>query len=81
MDDIEALFSVDHVDREQLRFYHEKPGGSVSGPLTVIDRDATGRVARIDCTAFGSGAYSVPTSVETLDFETDAVHRLLRPAR
>ena len=40
MDDIEALFSVDHVAREQLRFYPEEHGGSVSGPLTVIDRDA-----------------------------------------
>ena len=77
MDDIEALFSVDHVAREQLRFYPEEHGGSVSGPLTVIDRDATGRVARIDCTAFGSGAYSVPTSVEVLDFETDADFVLL----
>ena len=77
MDDIEALFSVDHVAREQLRFYPEEHGGSVSGPLTVIDRDPTGRVARIDCTAFGSGAYSVPTSVETLDFETDAEFVLL----
>ena len=77
MDDIEALFSVDHVAREQLRFYPEEHGGSVSGPLTVIDQDSTGRVARIDCTAFGSGAYSVPTSVEVLEFETDADFVLL----
>jgi DNA topoisomerase-6 subunit A len=77
MDDIEALFSVDHVAREQLRFYPEEHGGSVSGPLTVVDQDAAGRVARIDCTAFGSGAYSVPTSVETLEFETDAEFVLL----
>jgi DNA topoisomerase-6 subunit A len=77
MDDIEALFSVDGVAREQLRFYPEEHGGSVSGPLTVIDRDATGRVARIDCTAFGSGAYSVPTAVEELDFETRADFVLL----
>ena len=77
MDDIEALFSVDHVAREQLRFYPEEHGGSVSGPLVVLDRDATGRVARIDCTAFGSGAYSVPTSVEELEFETEADFVLL----
>jgi DNA topoisomerase-6 subunit A len=77
MDDIEALFSVDGVAREQLRFYPEEHGGSVSGPLVVIDRDATGRVARIDCTAFGSGAYSVPSSVEELGFETDAAFVLL----
>ncbi len=77
MDDIEALFSVDHVAREQLRFYPEEHGGSVSGPLLVIDRDSTGREARIDCTAFGSGAYSVPSAVEELDFETDADFVLL----
>jgi len=77
MDDIEALFSVDHVAREQLRFYPEEHGGSVSGPLVVLDRDATGRVARIDCSAFGSGAYSVPTSVEELEFETEADFVLL----
>jgi DNA topoisomerase-6 subunit A len=72
MDDIEALFSVHAVSREQLRFYPEEHGGSVSGPLTVIDRDSTGRVSRIDCTAFGSGAYAVPSSVEELGFETSA---------
>ncbi|MDJ0869747.1 MAG: DNA topoisomerase IV subunit A [Myxococcota bacterium] len=77
MDDIEALFSVDSIAREQLRFYPEEHGGSVSGPLLVIDRDATGRVARIDCSNFGSGAYSVPTSVEELDFETSADFVLL----
>lgn len=77
MDDIESLFSVAQVNREQLRFYPEEHGGSVSGPLVVIDRDATGRVSRIDCTAFGSGAYSVPSSVEQLDFETEADFVLL----
>ncbi len=77
MDDIEALFSVDAVSREQLRFYPEEHGGSVSGPLVVIDRDSTGRVARIDCTSFGSGAYSVPSSVEELEFETTAKFVLL----
>ncbi len=77
MDDIEALFSVHQVAREQLRFYPEEHGGSVSGPLVVIDRDSTGRVARIDCSSFGSGAYSVPSSVEELDFETSAAFVLL----
>jgi DNA topoisomerase-6 subunit A len=77
MDDIEALFSVDLVSREQLRFYPEEHGGSVSGPLVVIDRDSTGQVARIDCTAFGSGAYSIPSSVEELGFETSAKFVLL----
>jgi DNA topoisomerase-6 subunit A len=77
MDDIEALFSIDAVSREQLRFYPEEHGGSVSGPLVVIDRDSTGQVARIDCTSFGSGAYSVPSSVEELEFETTAKFVLL----
>jgi len=77
MDDIEALFSVDQIAREQLRFYPEEHGGSVSGPLLVIDQDSTGEVARIDCRAFGSGAYSVPSSVEQLEFETDADFVLL----
>jgi DNA topoisomerase-6 subunit A len=77
MDDMEALFSVDNVSREQLRFYPEEHSGSVSGPLVVIDRDSTGRVSRIDCTSFGSGAYSVPSSVEELEFETSADFVLL----
>jgi DNA topoisomerase-6 subunit A len=29
-------------------------------------------VERIDCTRFGSGSYSIPSSVEQLSFETDA---------
>jgi DNA topoisomerase-6 subunit A len=77
MDDIEALFSVDRIAREQLRFYPEEHSGSVSGPLVVTDRDSTGREAHIDCTRFGSGAYSVPSSVEELRFETSADFVLL----
>jgi DNA topoisomerase-6 subunit A len=77
MDDIEAFFSVDSISREQLRFFPEEHGGSVSGPLTVIDRDSTGQVARIDCSSFGSGAYSIPSSVEDLGFETSADFVLL----
>jgi DNA topoisomerase-6 subunit A len=77
MDDIEALFSVSHVNREQLRFYPEEHSGSVSGPLVVRDRDSTGQVATIDCTNFGSGAYSVPSSVEELELETTAAFVLL----
>ncbi len=74
MDDIEALFSLEGVSREQLRFYPEEHGGAVAGQLVVIDRDpTTGRPIRIDCTGFGSGAYSIPHSVEHLHFETDAV--------
>ena len=77
MDDIEALFSVDNVSREQLRFFPEEHGGSVSGPLVVIDEDATGQVTRIDCARFGTGAFSVPSSVEQLRFETTADFVLL----
>jgi DNA topoisomerase-6 subunit A len=73
MDDIEALFSVLGVSREQLRFIPDEHGGAVAGRLTVLDPDReTGVVERIDCTRFGSGAYSIPSSVEHLSFETDA---------
>ncbi len=73
MDDIEALFSTRHVSREQLRFVPDEHGGAVSGQLIVLDPDReTGEVVRIDCTRFGSGAYSIPSSVEQLSFETDA---------
>ena len=70
MDDVEAMFMV---NREQLGFIPEEKGGDVAGKLIVIDKDPqTGKEIRINCTKFGSGAYSVPTSVEHLKFETDA---------
>ena len=73
MDDIEALASMHGLSREQLRFYPEAHGGSVAGPLTVIDRNpATGEAIEIDCASLGSGAYSIPRSVEHLSFRTDA---------
>jgi DNA topoisomerase VI subunit A len=73
MDDIEALFSVRGVNREQLRFIPDEHGGAVAGRLIVLDPDReTGQIERIDCTRFGSGAYSIPSSVEHLSFETDA---------
>jgi DNA topoisomerase-6 subunit A len=73
MDDIEALFSVRGVSREQLRFVPDEHGGAVAGNLIVLDPDReTGRIERIDCTRFGSGAYSIPSTVEHLSFETDA---------
>jgi len=73
MDDIEALFSVQQVSREQLRFVPDEHGGAVAGELVVLDPDLeTGVVERIDCTRFGSGAYSIPSSVEHLSFETEA---------
>ena len=73
MDDIEALFSVQGISREQLRFIPDEHGGAVAGRLVVLDPDReTGEIERIDCTRFGSGAYSIPSSVEQLSFETDA---------
>jgi DNA topoisomerase VI subunit A len=70
MDDVEAFFGV---NREQLGFIPEEKGGDVAGRLTVIDHDRdTGKELRIDCTKFGSGAYSIPISVENLQFETEA---------
>ncbi len=70
MEDVEAFFAV---NREQLGFVPEEKGGDVAGQLVVVDKDQdTGEPLRIDCTKFGSGAYSVPISVEELEFETDA---------
>jgi len=70
MDDIEAMFMV---NREQLGFIPEEKGGDVAGKLIVYDVDSeTKKELKIDCTKFGSGAYSIPISVEHLRFETDA---------
>ena len=70
MDDVEALFEV---NREQMGFVPEEKGGDVAGTLVVVDKDPnTGKAIRIDCTKFGSGAYSIPISVEDLKFETTA---------
>jgi len=70
MDDVEAFFGL---NREQLGFIPEEKGGEVAGQLVVIDHDRdTGKPLRIDCTKFGSGAYSIPISVEELQFETKA---------
>lgn len=70
MDDIEAMLEV---NREQLGFIPEEKGGEIAGKLIVIDKEReTGKKIRIDCTKFGSGAYSIPISVEDLKFETDA---------
>src|SRR5260221_8234802 len=70
MDDVEALFEV---NREQIGFVPEEKGGEISGKLFIVDKDSeTGKPLRIDCTKFGSGAYSIPISVEHLKFQTDA---------
>jgi DNA topoisomerase-6 subunit A len=73
MDDIEALFSLHGITREHLRFYPEEHGGSVAGPLVVLDRDPeTSETIRHDCTAMGTSAYQIPRSVEHLQFQTKA---------
>ena len=73
MDDIEAMASMYGLSPEQLRFYPGSHGGSVAGRLTVVDRNpATEEAIEIDCTNLGSGAYSIPRSVEHLTFRTDA---------
>jgi len=73
MDDIEAMFSIDGVSREQLKFVPDEHGGAVAGELVVLDPDPeSGEVVRIDCTKFGTGAYSIPSTVEHLSFETKA---------
>jgi DNA topoisomerase-6 subunit A len=70
LEDVEALFEV---NRERLGFLPEEKGGDVAGRLTIIDADReTGRPLRIDCTRFGSGAYSIPIRVDHLGFETQA---------
>ena len=69
MDDVEAMFGV---NREQLKFVPEEKGGDIAGRLVVIDKDSSGRKLKIDCTKFGSGAYSIPSEVEELQFESKA---------
>ena len=69
MDDVEAMFGV---NREQLKFTPEEKGGDIAGSLIVIDTDSKGKKIKIDCTKFGSGAYSIPTEVENLQFQSQA---------
>ena len=70
MDDVEAMLMV---NREQMGFIPEEKGGDVAGKLIVVDKDSdTGEQIKIDCTKMGSGAYSIPSSVEDLKFETKA---------
>ena len=69
MDDIEAMMEV---NREQIGFIADEHGGDVAGQLIVHDKDNRGKDIKINCTKMGSGAYSIPTSVEQLKFETKA---------
>ncbi len=70
LDDIEAMLAV---NREQLGYIPEERGGDVCGPLVVTDRDpASGEAIRIDCAKLGTGAWSVPSRVEHLQFASKA---------
>jgi DNA topoisomerase VI subunit A len=70
MDDVEAMLGV---NREQIGFIPEEKGGDIAGKLIVVDKDPdSGKQIKIDCTKMGSGAYSIPSSVEQLKFETNA---------
>jgi len=61
------------INREQLGYIPEERGGDVAGPLTVIDQNpTTGDIVRIDCARLGSGAWSIPSRVEQLEFECRA---------
>jgi len=69
MDDVESMMGV---NREKLGFVPEEKGGDIAGKLIVIDKNEDGKEIKIDCSKMGSGAYSVPSSVEDLKFETKA---------
>jgi DNA topoisomerase VI subunit A len=70
MDDVEATLMV---NREQIGFIPEEKGGDIAGKLIVVDKDSeSGEPLEIDCTKMGSGAYSIPSSVEHLKFKTNA---------
>ena len=70
LDDMEAMLGV---NREQIGYIPEERGGDVAGPLTVIDQNpATGELIKINCGKLGTGAWSIPSRVEHLKFESDA---------
>jgi DNA topoisomerase-6 subunit A len=70
LDDMEAMLGI---NREQLGYIPDDRGGDVCGFLTVIDRDpGSGKDIRIDCMKLGTGAWSVPSRVEGLRFESKA---------
>jgi len=70
LDDMEAMLGV---NREQLGYVPEERGGDVAGRLVVIDQNpATGARVRIDCARLGTGAWSIPSRVEHLQFQCKA---------
>ncbi|MCD6590080.1 DNA topoisomerase IV subunit A [Candidatus Woesearchaeota archaeon] len=75
MDDIEAMFMV---NREQLGFIPEEDGASIVGDLKIIDRNPeTGEEEVIDCTKMGTGGWTIPNSVEHLEFEPGKIEFIL----
>lgn len=75
LDDMEAMLGV---NREQLGYIPEERGGDVAGPLTVIDRNpVTGERVKIQCDRLGTGAWSVPSRVEHLEFECPKARQIL----
>lgn len=75
LDDMEAMLGI---NREQLGYIPEERGGEVAGPLVVIDRNpASGEIVRIDCERLGTGAWSIPSKVEHLRFESNAAFILV----
>ena len=75
IDDMEAMLGI---NREQLGIIPEERGGEVAGPLVVIDRNPnSGEIVRIDCERLGSGAWSIPSKVEHLRFESNAAFILV----
>ena len=75
LDDMEAMLGV---NREQLGYIPEERGGDVAGPLVVIDQNpVSGEIIRIDCARLGSGAWSIPSRVEHLRFESKAAFILV----
>lgn len=70
LDDMEAMLGV---NREQLGYIPEERGGDVAGALTVIDKNpVTGATVKIDCAKLGTGAWSIPSRVEQLQFACSA---------
>ena len=70
LDDMEAMLGV---NREQLGYIPEERGGDVTGPIVVVDQNpSSGETVRINCARLGTGAWSIPSRVEHLEFECKA---------
>lgn len=70
LDDMEAMLGI---NREQLGYIPEERGGDICGHVVVIDKDpTTGKDIKVDCRKLGTGAWSVPSRVEHLRFQSNA---------